>query len=143
MKHRHRLILTLMAAGLAGCTTAKEQHLENGFRVMTGEEITSVFSGQTVEGRYGDGSGTFVEYRSADGRLTTVEPSRRTYYGTWEIDDDWLCFIYADSPKRRCVEVVTKDGQYIEFRTGGPSYGKVGAEIISIQPGNVRDLPLK
>lgn len=133
----------MLAIGLTGCATAKEEYLRDGYRVMTGEEITRVFSGQTVEGRYGDGSGNLVEYRSADGRLTTIEPSRRTYYGTWEIDDDWLCFIYADSPKRRCVEVVTKDGQYIEFRTGGPSYGKYGAEIISIQPGNVRDLPLK
>ncbi|WP_422365409.1 hypothetical protein [Pelagibius sp.] len=142
MKLKNTLIFALLVAGLAACATAKEQHLQDGFRVMTGEEIVSVFSGQTVEGRYSDGRGVFVEFRSADGRLTTIESDGRTYHGTWSVDGDWLCFIYTDFPVKKCVEVLTKDGRYVDIRTGGREFGKF-TDITSIQPGNVNNLPLK
>lgn len=110
---------------------------------MTSAEIVSVFSGQTVEGRYGDGSETFVEFRSADGRVTTIESDGDTYYGTWKVDGDLLCFVYSDFPVNKCAEVLTKDGRYIEFRIGGWTYGRFGTEITRIQPGNVKNLPLE
>lgn len=135
--------VALLVAILAGCATAKEQHLQDGYRLMTGDEIASVFSGQTVEGRYGDGSETFVEYRSADGRVTTIESDGDTYYGTWKIDGDRLCFVYVDFPVNKCSDVLTKDGRYVEFRIGGWTYGRFGTEITGIQPGNVKNLPLK
>jgi len=102
-------------------------------------------SGKTIEGRYGDGSGVYFDFRAADGRLSTLEPSGKTYIGTWKIDGNSLCLTYPTgaNPLPKCVEIAEKDGHYVEFRTSGPSAGKLGSEYISITPGNVKPLPLE
>ena len=135
-------VIAILAIALTGCTTAKEKYLEEGYRQLSGAEIVEIFGGTTVEGRYGDGRGVFVEYRSADGRLTTIESDGRTYYGAWNVDGDRLCFVYADFPVNKCVDVLAKDGRYVDVRIGGREFGKY-TEITSIRPGNVKDLPLK
>lgn len=146
MKLRTFTVFGLAAVLLSACvTTAKEEYVEDGYRLLSGAEIRELVSGKTIEGRYGDGSGVYNDYRAADGRLSTLEPSGKTYIGTWEIDGDRLCLTYPTgaNPVAKCLEIAEKDGHYVEFRTGGPTYGKLGSEYISITAGNVKNLPLE
>ncbi|MPZ08903.1 MAG: hypothetical protein GEU89_01670 [Kiloniellaceae bacterium] len=139
-------LLACSAVALSACvTTVKEQHLQDGYRLLSGSEITTLVSGQTVEGRYGDGHGTYIDFRAADGRLSTLEPSGKTYIGTWEVEDDLLCLTYPTVPVPipKCLEIAEKDGHYVEFRISGPAAGKLGAEYVSIIPGNIKNLPLE
>jgi hypothetical protein len=143
------LPFVLLAFGtlfLSGCvTTAKEQYVKDGYRLLSGPEISVLVSGNTVEGRYWNGSGDFVDYFSPDGRVASIEPSGKHYLGSWKVDGDLLCFAYPEAalPYPKCVEIAEKGGHYVDFRTGGPTYGKVGAERTSFVPGNVKNLPLE
>ena len=140
------LILPIVAALLlTACTTTKEAYLEDGYRLLSGEEITTLVSGKTVEGQYGSGAGDFVEYYSPEGRISTREPSTQVYIGTWHVDDNRLCFVYPGGTGAfpKCVEIAEKDGQYVQFRTAGPAYGKFGAKLTSVTPGNPKNLPLE
>ncbi|GAB4354678.1 MAG: hypothetical protein Kow00114_04610 [Kiloniellaceae bacterium] len=146
MKRRTLAVLGTAATLLAACvTTAKDRYVEDGYRLLSGSEIAALVSGKTIEGRYGDGSGIYVDFRAANGRLSTLEPSGKTYIGTWEIDGNRLCLTYPTgaNPLPKCVEIAEKDGHYVEFRTGGPTLGKLGSEYVSITPGNVKNLPLE
>lgn len=146
MAHRPLMLLAASALILSGCvTTAKERYVKDGYRLLSGPEIVELFSGNTVEARYADGHGVYVDFRAADGSLSTLEPSGKTYIGTWAAEGNQLCLTYptAPIPLPKCLEIAEKDGHYVEFRTSGPTSGKLGAEYVSITAGNVNNLPLK
>lgn len=146
MKLRTLAFLGITATLLSACvTTAKEQYIENGYRLLSGDEIRTLIAGKTFEGRYADDGSVYIDFRAADGRLSTLEPSGKTYIGTWEIEGNRLCLTYptAPIPLPKCLEIAEKNGHYAEFRTSGPTMGKLGAEYISITPGNVKNLPLE
>lgn len=138
--------LAAIALSLAACiATTKEQYVKDGYRMLAGAEIIELVSGKTVEARYGSTGRKFVDYFAPDGRISTREPSTQTYIGSWEVSADLLCFTYPTGTGAftKCVEMAEKDGHYVQFRTAGPAYGKLGAKLTSITPGNVKNLPLE
>ncbi len=146
MKLRIFAVLGLATAVLSACiATTKERYMEDGYYLLSGAEISELVSDRTVEGLYGSGAGSFVEYYAPDGRISTKEPSTQGYIGTWEVDGDLLCFTYPTGTGSfpKCVEMAVKKGHYVQFRTSGPAYGKLGAKLTKVTPGNVKNLPLE
>ncbi|MEQ8354871.1 MAG: hypothetical protein RH942_04985 [Kiloniellaceae bacterium] len=82
MPMRRFALFAIAALLLTACATAKEQYVEDGYRLLSGAEITELVSGNTVEGLYGSGAGSFVEYYAPDGRISTTEPRTQNYIGT-------------------------------------------------------------
>jgi hypothetical protein len=144
MRHRSCFVLSLILL-VSACATAKDRYLEDGYRLLSGAEIRTLVSGHTVEGRYVSRSGMWVDFHVPDGRVSSIENDGTHYFGTWEIEGDLLCYTYpkAPIPLPKCIELAEKDGHYVDFRTSGPTYGKLGGEWISITPGNVKNLPLE
>jgi hypothetical protein len=144
--------LTLLAATvlpLAACvTTAKEQYVKDGYRLLSGAEIRELVSGKTVEGRYISRSGTWADFHVPDGRVSSVE-SDGTHIGTWAIEGDDICYTYPDEhpesavPMPNCLSLAEKDARYVHFLANGPYRGNLGGEWVSITPGNVKNLPLE
>jgi hypothetical protein len=61
---------------------------------MTGPEIRSLLSGNTVTGRYADG-GSFSEWHLPDGRVHGHNSRDPVDQGCWDIRGDRVCYYYA------------------------------------------------
>jgi len=135
-------LLAACAFTLAACVTARERYLDDGYRFLTGTEVKQLVSGNTVEGRYINRSGTWSDYHDPSGTVTSVDQGSG-YIGSWEIDGDEICYSYADEPIRNCLEVAEKSGSYVHFLANGPYSGNLGGDWISVTPGNVKSLPVE
>jgi hypothetical protein len=140
---RSLALLVATALSLAACvTTAKEAHLKDGYRLLSGAEIKELVIGRTVEGRYINRKGTWAEFHAPGGVVSNIE-SDGTHLGTWEIRGNEICYSFPDEPIPNCIEVAEKRGGYVHFLANGPYRGNLGGEWISITPGNVKNLPLE
>jgi hypothetical protein len=142
MRIRSLALLAVCTLPLAACATAKERYREDGYRFLTGSEVRELVSGNTVEGRYINRSGTWADYHAPEGIVSSFD-NGSGYLGTWEIRDDEICYDYSDEPIPNCLEVAEKDGSYVHFLANGPYRGNLGGEWTGVTPGNVKNLPLE
>ena len=142
MRPRSLLFLASIALLLVACaTTAKQRYAQDGYRFLTGAEIAELVTGNTVEGRYKNRSGTWADYHAPEGIVSSFD-NGSIFLGTWEIDGDDICYSFPDEAIRNCVDVAEKDGRYVHFLANGPYRDNLGGEWTSITPGNVKNLPL-
>jgi hypothetical protein len=129
---------------LSACATAKEKHLADGFRLLSGDEIRALHLDKTHEVKLPSGK-MAVDYFTADGRSTFQRSDGVADQGTWEIRGDRVCYVYPKVPAtaRNCYTVAMKDGRYVLFKEFPDTKGTLGAEVISITAGNVKNLPLE
>ncbi len=81
----------------------------------TGDEIRAAVSGNTVEGNM-DSSGAYAEFYDADGTI-----KGDGYTGSWTIEADTMCFVYAETPKD-CWNVSVQ-GDQLRWLKDGKSQG--------------------
>lgn len=98
---RFALLATVLLVGAAPGHAGDE---------MTGSEIKSLFSGNTVTGAMVD-SGNYTEFYQADGVI-----KGDGYTGVWSVSDDSMCFQYGSDP-RKCWQV-REAGEGIQWLNG-------------------------
>jgi hypothetical protein len=89
MRARRSIAALLLATALGGSAAAEERWGD-----MTGAEIRAFLSGNTVTGRYADGS-TFSEWHLPDGRVHGHNARDPVDQGCWDIRGDRVCYYYA------------------------------------------------
>jgi hypothetical protein len=142
---RLRTFAVLACAALAACvTTAKEQHLADGYRLLSVDEIRELHLDKTHELKLASGK-TAIDFYTADGRSTFQRSDGVADQGRWEIRGDRICYVYPKVPatSENCFSWAAKDGQYVLFMEFPNKKGELSAEVISITPGNVKNLPLE
>ena len=106
--------------GVMSSQAAGPQYREN-VRSLDGPQSVELVVGNTVEGRYTDTPGTFIDYFAPDGRLVSAEPDGKIYRGIWKARYTEFCIQYDDPtrPHYRCFSFFVKDGRYSSFRPAG------------------------
>jgi hypothetical protein len=104
-------------------------------KMLTGEEIKALFTGNTVAGTYTHG-GLFSEYHAADGRAIGDNGYTLNVDACWNTDGDKVCYHYGPYKDRRtyCF-TVEKAGESLILRVAGS--GKLNA-IGMVETGNPR-----
>ena len=84
---------------------------------VSGEELKTLLSGNTVEGRYIKWETTHKMYFSENGKLSRIDSNNNKEKGEWEINKSGeLCISVR---KTRCNKVMKRDdGGYDVFRRG-------------------------
>ncbi|HIC81733.1 MAG TPA: hypothetical protein EYP07_12345 [Kiloniellaceae bacterium] len=143
MSNRRFLVMMAIAAALAGCTTPKERHLQDGYRLLSAEEIRALHQNQTHEVELASGKSA-VAFFTADGRSTFRRSDGVADQGGWEVRGQNICYVYPSIPatSHNCFSVAVKDGNYVLFKEYFDTKGDFGAQVINIIPGNVQGLPL-
>ncbi|WP_422365410.1 hypothetical protein [Pelagibius sp.] len=133
----------LLSATLAGCVTAKERHLDDGYQLLANEEIRQLHAGKTHQVELASGR-TATAFFHEDGRSTFKRSDRVAEQGKWEVRGERICFVYPDIPatKDNCHTVAERNGQYILFKEYSGRSGNVSAKVLSISLGNTQGLPL-
>ena len=126
--------------GIAGCQTTGQP--VNKGTSLTGNEITEIFSGNTLEGKNHKHGRQFRQYCRPDGALssTSDDYGRRpdSDNGKWSVEGNLRCtqFNKWGEGKKWCKEVY-RDGD--TFRTFSKDSGKL-SETFSVKPGNPYNL---
>jgi hypothetical protein len=129
---------------LAACATAKERSLEDGYRLLSGEEIRALHVDRTYEVNLASGR-TLVAFYAANGRATYRRSDGVANLGVWEIRGDLVCYVYQAVPgtEDNCHSLAEKNGQYVFFKEFHGKNGDLSAEVVRLTPGNVKNLPLE
>jgi hypothetical protein len=93
---------TVLAAVVAFAFPLAAQADGHGHHGLSGEEISALVSGNTVEGSMME-SGPYAEFYAADGAIKGAG-----YAGEWMIEGDTMCFSY-DGESAGCWNVVMDD----------------------------------
>ena len=141
MRLRHLAALALLVI-VAACASARDRYVQDGYRFLSGPEIAALVTGNTVEGRYKNRSGTWTDYHDPAGIVSSIDQGSN-YLGTWEIDGDEICYSFPDEPIRNCLDVAEKGDHHVHFLANGPYRGNLGGEWTAVTPGNVKNLPLE
>lgn len=100
---------------------------------LTGQEIRQLFEGNTVAGRYNNGS-PFSEYHHQDGRATGHNRHVTNTDACWTTTNDAVCYYYGPHETRRtyCFTLERSGSLYVlkTYRTG-----RING-IATIQPGD-------
>lgn len=134
-----------IALALSACvTTAKEQHLADGYRLLSVDEIRSLHLDKTHELNLAGGK-TAIDFYTADGRSTFQRSDGVVDQGRWEIRGDRICYVYPKIPgtSENCHSWAVKDGRYVSFKEFHGKKGAFSAEVLSIESGNTQNLPLE
>ena len=139
--------ITLLAAAallLAACATAKDSHVKDGYRLVSGDEIRLLHLDRTYEVKLASGL-TAIAFYAANGRATYRRSDGRANVGVWEIRGDHVCYVYQAVPgtEDNCHSLAEKNGDYVFFKEFHGKNGDLSAEVVSIAPGNVKNLPLE
>ena len=113
----------------------------NGVRQLSGDEASSLVSGNTVVGYYETSSGNYADFFSSDGRFASSSFDDGMHQGRWTIKRDRVCIALAEetpSPNR-CITFMAIGDQYVALRPGG----KGAYRITGIKSGNFKHLPLE
>jgi hypothetical protein len=137
-------LLTACALLLSACATAKERRLEEGYRLLAGEEIRALHVDRTYEVNLASGR-TLVAFYAANGRATYKRSDGVANLGVWEIRGDFVCYVYEAVPgtEENCHSLAEKNGQYVFFKEFHGKNGELSAEVVRVTPGNVNNLPLE
>ena len=96
---------------------------------VSGEEITTLLSGNTVEGKFIMWNTTYKAYFEATGKLRRIDSLNNKESGEWFIESDKLCI---KTRKKRCGNIMKRDdGGYNAYRAGNFKY-----TFDKIVPGN-------
>ena len=129
----------------AGCATTQDTAQPSttpaeASTMLTGEEIRSLISGNTVEGKVSDGY-YFKGYHAPDGTVSaTSEGGGKTYRGTgtWQIKSDTVCVNWANKDWKSGCGTYAKNGESHQFKSttfGGPSIP--AAKVVEGNPHNL------
>lgn len=87
---------------------------------LSGDDITSLFSGKTASCIKSKDQSTCLTFMSSDGkvkRLTNADG--KTRLGTWNVTNNQLCILWAKKKKDLCFDVVKQnDTEYLLNRKG-------------------------
>jgi hypothetical protein len=144
MRLRSLVLLAVGALTLTACATAKDSHLKDGYRLLSGDEIQALHIDRTYEVELASGRSA-VAFYAANGRSTYTRSDGRANIGVWEIRGDHVCYIYQAVPgtEENCHSMAEKEGRYVFFKEFHGKNGDLSAEVVSITPGNVKNLPLE
>jgi len=128
---RARFVLLALLAGLAPGLASG-----TGPKMLTGEEIKALFTGNTVAGTYVNG-GAFSEFHAVDGRAIGDNGYTLNVDACWNTDGDKVCYHYGPFKDRRtyCF-TVEQTGDNLLLRVAGS--GKLNATG-RVETGNPRD----
>jgi hypothetical protein len=98
----------------------------NAADMLTGDQIRSLVSGNTVQGNM-EASGAYTEFYAEDGTI-----KGKDYTGAWNIDGDNMCFQYGSDPVA-CWQVA-KDGDQVQWIKEGKVDGT--GTVVSGNPNN-------
>lgn len=113
------LALSVLLALSGALAPGRSAAAGSSLRWMSEAEITSSFSGQTVDGEYPSGA-TFRETYAADGSVA-YEDELRTTSGRWSVRSGSFCTIYDDDPTGGCFRVRKAGANCYEFYFTGRS----------------------
>ena len=108
--------------------------------LLTGEEIRSLISGRTVEGKNSDAQNVKA-YNSPDGTVSAVSAKGDKTYastGTWEIQGNTICAKWDNKDWKPGCSTVTKNGENYLFKptvSGIPSIP--AAKLVDGNPHNL------
>jgi hypothetical protein len=144
MSLRSLALLTVTAVLLTACATARERSLEAGYRLLSGDEIRALHADRTYEVKLASGR-TAVAFYAANGRSTYTRSDGRANIGVWEIRGNHVCYVYQAVPgtEENCHSMAEKNGEYLFFKEFDGKHGDLSAEVVSIMPGNVNNLPVE
>ncbi len=142
-----KFAFTILAASLfvTGCATTQDTTQSSTTpaeapTMLTGEEIRSLISGNTVEGRVTDGY-YFKGYHAPDGRVSaTSEKGGKAYQstGTWQIEGNTVCVNWADRDWKSGCGAYVKNGESYQFKsTGRGSPSIPTAKLVDGNPHNL------
>ena len=131
MKLQKRLIISFSAVmiGLLGLF-----HIAIAETRVSSEELKTLLSGNTVEGRYIKWGTTHKMYFEATGKMRRIDSLNNEEKGAWSVNkNDELC---VEVRKERCNEVMKRDdGGYNIYRRGTHKF-----TFDKILPGNPHNL---
>ena len=108
--------------------------------MLTGDEIKSLISGRTGEGRNSDGYDVKY-YNSPDGKVSaTAAKGGKTYSsaGTWEIQGNTVCAKWANKDWKATCSSLAKNGQSYAIKpTTSGSASTPAAKLIDGNPYNL------
>jgi hypothetical protein len=144
MHFRFLALLFIIVLALSACATAKEKYLSEGYRLLSADEIRALHLDKTHEFKLASGK-TALDFFTADGRSSFQRSDGVADQGRWEIQDQHVCYVYPSIPatSENCFSMAAKDGRYVLFKEFPNKKGEFGAEVISITPGNAKNLPLE
>lgn len=144
MRMKNSWVIAILAITLTGCATAKEQHLSDGYRLISAEEIRQLHSNKTHRLDVTQGM-TIVAYYTEDGRSTFRRSDVLTAQGVWEIRGERICYYYPKllNTENNCHTIAVKDGQYVMFKEYSGRVGNLSGEFRAIESGNTENLPLE
>lgn len=106
--------LSLIAIlGLAGCANPNAITKEEvkSIKFLSGNEIKTVFSGNTIVGNYYKYDSQFILTFKSDGTYNgTVNDGKRTTSGTWSIKGNENCLVRSQGTS--CIKYFKKDNKY-------------------------------
>ena len=136
------LTASLLATGCATTqdTAQSSTTPANAATMLTGEEIRSLISGNTVEGRLTD-SYYFKGYNSPDGKISaTSEKGGKTYQsiGIWQIKGNTVCVNWNNKGWKPGCGTYTKNGEsYFAKSTASSSPSIPAAKVVDGNPPNL------
>jgi hypothetical protein len=104
MRARNAFLATILAAAAWPVAAQDKQPL-------TGPEIATLVSGNTVKGPY------YTEYFDPDGSIRGIEKGKR-YEGSWRVDKDRLCVDFPSHQYTDCAWIAPQDGSDYSFMDG-------------------------
>lgn len=131
MKQLRNLILSLVTIMISFMVL--HQSAIAGETQVTGEELKTLLSGNTAEGKYIKWETTHKMFFDASGEIRRTDSLNNKEKGYWRIDKDELCIKVR---KERCNQVMKReDGGYNVMRIG-----EVKFTFDKILPGNPYNL---
>lgn len=146
---RNWLATFFMALIMAACQATvplptEGQIVEDGGRLIVGEELRGFFLDKTHYGNVLATGKTWYEYFAPDGRLVIREDGRPDP-GTWQVTDSEFCFTYvrARGDRTFCFRSYERDGLIYGVRAGDDRDGEATTTIERIVDGNPEGLELQ
>lgn len=142
-----KFVFAILTASLlaAGCATTQDTAQPSTTpaeapTTLTGEEIRSLISGNTVEGK--DSYGYYFKgYHALDGTVSaTSEKGSKSYQstGTWQIKGNTFCVNWANKDWKSGCATYAKNGESYQYKStlaGSPSIP--AAKVVNGNPHNL------
>ncbi|MGB0843717.1 MAG: hypothetical protein ACPGVN_03130 [Alphaproteobacteria bacterium] len=113
MSHRIRVFVSIVFMCFVSSFGAHAQGLNSredksgGFKALTYNQLATLFTGNTLVGRFVDGQGIWAEYLSPTGNAVFASSIDGSVKGRWGVNKQTveLCFVFDIEPKNVCYFV--------------------------------------